>query len=108
MSMPEVIVWQHLRGQQMNGLKFRRQHSIGPYIVDFYCHDLRLVIELDGWSHDETIEHDQIREKYLQEQGLCTYHIDINRVLHQQDEVDREIGQLVVDLVESSQRLKNL
>jgi very-short-patch-repair endonuclease len=56
MPRPEVIIWQHLRGEQMNGMKFRRQHSIGPYIVDFYCHELKLAIELDGWSHDETMK----------------------------------------------------
>jgi very-short-patch-repair endonuclease len=53
----ERKLWLALRNRQLDGLKFRRQQSIGPYIVDFICHEARLVIELDGGQHagrDET------------------------------------------------------
>ena len=64
---PEQVLWQKLRGKQM-GVKFRRQHGIGHYIVDFYCSERKLVIEVDGDSHftDDAQEYDQIRDAYLQ------------------------------------------
>jgi very-short-patch-repair endonuclease len=52
MSFPEVILWQNIRGGKINGVKFRRQHAIGQYIVDFYSSELSLILEVDGWSHD--------------------------------------------------------
>ena len=65
----EATLWKMLKGKQIAGLKFRRQHSVGPYILDFYCPSLRLGIELDGNVHDDVIvqEHDWEREKYLKE-----------------------------------------
>jgi very-short-patch-repair endonuclease len=51
MSPPEVILWQHLRRQQLAGLRFRRQHPVGAYIADFYCFELGYVVEIDGESH---------------------------------------------------------
>jgi very-short-patch-repair endonuclease len=97
-SKPEAILWRWLRDRKMNDLKFRRQHSIGPYIVDFYCHDLNLIVELDGWSHDDTIQYDQVREKYLLNQGYHTHHINIDYFLHHPEDVIREIEGLVEDL----------
>ncbi|HEX8527090.1 endonuclease domain-containing protein [Allosphingosinicella sp.] len=51
MSLPEVLLWQQLRGEPA-GLKFRRQHPTGPYDIDFYCSDARLAIEVDGEGHN--------------------------------------------------------
>ena len=69
---PEIILWSYLKGRQLDGYKFRRQHSIGSYIVDFYCPKLRLVVELDGEQHSEekNIEYDQQRTKYLNSQNV--------------------------------------
>ena len=50
---PEELLWLALRNGQIGGLKFRRQHPIGPYVVDFYCHGAELVVEVDGMSHDD-------------------------------------------------------
>ncbi|MBK9099032.1 MAG: endonuclease domain-containing protein [bacterium] len=63
----EIILWNHLKRKQLNGRKFRRQHSISDYIVDFYCPEERLVIELDGDFHfDEEIkQYDEERTAYL-------------------------------------------
>ena len=47
----EAVLWNALKNKQIDGLKFRRQHSTGPYIIDFYCHELGLAIELDGEVH---------------------------------------------------------
>lgn len=63
----EHLIWQLLRAKRFMNLKFRRQHVIAPYIMDFYCHELGLVIELDGGQHgtDEAIEYDTERTKFL-------------------------------------------
>ena len=50
----EATLWKLIKGQQIDGLKFRRQHSVGPYILDFYCPQFRLGIELDGEVHSTT------------------------------------------------------
>src|SRR3989344_9364444 len=60
----EVVLWARLRGVQL-GFKFKRQHSIGPYILDFYCPDKKLAIELDGFQHLENKEYDEERNRYL-------------------------------------------
>ncbi|WP_336152290.1 endonuclease domain-containing protein, partial [Acinetobacter sp. 99] len=64
----EHLMWQLLRAKRFMNLKFRRQHVIAPYIVDFYCHELGLVIELDGSQHgaEDAIEYDAGRTKFLE------------------------------------------
>lgn len=68
----ETALWKMLKNSKVGGFKFRRQHSIGPYILDFYCPLLRLDIELDGSAHDASMadKHDEIRTKFLQQQGI--------------------------------------
>ena len=72
MTGPETRLWSRLRARQLQGLKFRRQHGIGPYIVDFYCSEQSLVIEVDGDSHADAdqIVKDQRRDRYFQSLGL--------------------------------------
>ena len=65
----EALLWRALRGRQANGLKFRRQHPIGPYVADFYCAQAQLVIEIDGASHLGQEEYDQARTAWLESQG---------------------------------------
>ncbi|MEK9181735.1 MAG: endonuclease domain-containing protein [Patescibacteria group bacterium] len=62
----EIMLWVRLKGSQL-GFKFRRQHSIGGYIVDFYCPSKKLVIEIDGFQHyeKEVVEYDQVRTEYF-------------------------------------------
>ncbi len=68
----ETRFWKIVRNRNLLGLKFRRQHPIGNFIVDFYCDELKLVIEIDGDIHDivEIAEYDKKREKYLKELDL--------------------------------------
>jgi very-short-patch-repair endonuclease len=66
----ERVLWFHLRRGQMAGAKFRRQQPIGPFIVDFYCSALRVVVELDGSSHDNKEPYDLARQQYLESKGL--------------------------------------
>ena len=61
----EAVLWRMLKNRQVQGLKFRRQHGIGPYIVDFYCPELRLAIELDGEVHYNRSEYDEQRSAFL-------------------------------------------
>lgn len=73
-NLSEVILWENLKRGHLKGYDFTRQQIIGNYIVDFYCPKLRLVIEIDGESHDFKGEYDQEREKYLTGLGLCLIH----------------------------------
>ena len=72
MTGAEARLWSRLRMKQFQGLKFRRQHGIGPYIVDFYCSERSFVIEVDGDSHADVnqVLKDRQRESYLQSLGL--------------------------------------
>ena len=64
----ESYLWQSLRRSQLDGKKFRRQHGIGPYIVDFYCPECRVIVELDGAPHFTLMveEYEERRSRYLE------------------------------------------
>lgn len=66
----EKILWEQLRNRRLNGIKFRRQHILSPYIVDFYCPAHRLVIEIDGEVHNFRKEYDLTRTTYFEEQNV--------------------------------------
>jgi very-short-patch-repair endonuclease len=68
----ETMLWNRLRGKQINNLKFRRQASVGPYVLDFYCPELKLALELDGPSHDseEAQAYDRERQRYIEALGI--------------------------------------
>ena len=87
LTLPEVLMWTALRGRRLAGLRFRRQHPIGPYIVDFYCEDLKLAIEIDGQSHDhpDRIERDRRRDDWLHRQGVRVIRIAARTVLADMD-----------------------
>jgi very-short-patch-repair endonuclease len=65
----ERTLWSGLRNRQLNGLKFRRQQPISSCVVDLYCSEYKLVIELDGHSHADQVDYDQRRTKWLERQG---------------------------------------
>ena len=69
----EKILWQHLRNRQLNNIKFARQEPIAPYIADFVCRAKKLIIEIDGVTHEtaEELAHDLARTKFLVGQGYC-------------------------------------
>ncbi len=68
----ERKLWHHLRDRRLDGWKFRRQHPAGPYVLDLYCADANLMIEIDGGQHDDDEHriHDEKRTAYLVSQGL--------------------------------------
>ena len=69
-TVAESLLWRVLRNRLCGGWKFRRQQGMGPFILDFYCPELRVCIELDGSSHDYRYEHDEERTTYLRLQGI--------------------------------------
>jgi len=73
MSKPEQVLWYFLRKRQLNGVKFRRQVSVGKYIIDFYSFEKKLAIEVDGDGHfltDEKIKYDKERTIFLEKLGI--------------------------------------
>ena len=96
MSLPEVLLWQRLRGAAA-GVKFRRQHPIGPYVADFCCTSLNLVIEVDGAVHDAhgRPERDDEREGFLVQNGYRVIRVPAADVLKDADAVAASIAALV-------------
>jgi len=85
----EVLLWNYLKGRKMNGYQFLRQKPIGEYIVDFYCSKLRLVIEIDGYSHDGNFNYDIQRQNYLESIGLTVIRFN-------DADVKRDIGNVIM------------
>jgi len=82
MTNAEKILWSKLRRRQLNGLLFRKQHPYGIYILDFFCHEINLAVEVDGEIHLNKIESDNERTKYLEASGITVirftnYDVDI-------------------------------
>ena len=88
----ERELWFHLRAKRLGGLKFRRQHPIPPYIVDFFCEAAGLVVELDGSQH--TPAGDASRTAYIEAQGLYVIRFSSNVVLNQTRSVIEAIWNL--------------
>ena len=92
MTLPEVVLWHWLR-QRPEGLKFRRQHPTGPFVLDFYCSDARLAIEVDGEAHSrgDRPERDEARDQWLRSAGIETLRIPAAELLGDVDAVLRLI-----------------
>jgi hydroxymethylglutaryl-CoA lyase len=96
-SFPERLLWSRLRNRGLCGLKFRRQSPIGPYFADFYCESARLVVELDGVSHEssQAARHDRERDEAMKAHGLA-----VLRVHH--DELLRDIDAVLVTIARAA------
>ncbi|RKG46323.1 MULTISPECIES: endonuclease domain-containing protein [Acinetobacter] len=96
----ENLMWQLLRAKRFMNLKFRRQHVIKLYIVDFYCHEIGLVIELDGSQHgtNDAIEYDAERTKFLEALGLTVVRYWNYDVLGRTDVVLEDLWNLCLEL----------
>ena len=90
----ETLLWELLRDRRFLGLKFRRQHQIGSYVVDFYCDEKKLVVELDGPVHDDPARRaiDHKRDAYLRSLGLTVVRIPNQKLLEQTEEALAEIA----------------
>src|SRR4030042_4305076 len=83
----ERRLWYHLQNRQLGGWKFRRQHPVGPFIVDFICLEKKVVIEVDGGQHAENEELDTQRSAYLKEKGYHILRFWNNEVLQETEAV---------------------
>ena len=85
----ETLLWRLLRNRLMAGAKFRRQHPLPPYVLDFYCHDARLAVELDGGQHNEAAgrRHDARRDAFLAQKGIRVLRFWNHEVLNQTEAV---------------------
>ena len=88
----EAMLWECLRDRRLAGAKFRRQHPIGRYIVDFYCHQRRLIVELDGGVHKQRTEYDEYRQAELEAQGYTVLRFSNEQVMTALEEVLTEIA----------------
>jgi len=88
MSLPEVLLWQHLKGSP-GGVHFRKQHSIGDYFLDFYVAKLRFAIEIDGIAHDmgDRPQRDETRDMFLRGKGIEVLRIPATDVLESPEDV---------------------
>ena len=101
MNQTEWRVWDRLRGRKVGGWKFRRQHPIGPYFVDFYCPSARLIVEINGPAHDEDARwaYDQRRNAWLEAEGYRLIRIPVEDVDEDLDGVvDAILGALTADV----------
>ncbi|AMW78178.1 DNA methyltransferase [Acinetobacter sp. TGL-Y2] len=96
----EHLMWQILRAKRFMDLKFCRQHVIKPYIVDFYCHEIGLVVELDGGQYgtDDAVEYDAERTKFLEPLGLTVVRYWNHDVLGRIDVVLEHLWQVCDEL----------
>ena len=74
-NLAEALLWNELKRNKM-GVSFTRQKPIGNYIADFYCAEKNMVIEIDGWSHDNKYEYDKARDEYMQSLGIFVLRIE--------------------------------
>jgi very-short-patch-repair endonuclease len=94
LSLPEGLLWRALKAGKVDGLKFRKQHPLGPYILDFYCHEVRLCVEIDGGAHSfgRQPEKDAERDRWLADKGIRTLRISAAHVLQ---EIDGAVAMIV-------------
>ena len=96
-SLPEVKLWKILKGKQQLGFDFHRQKPLLDFIADFYCHELLLIIEVDGVQHflQNQTERDDKKQLSFEAYGLLTYRISASRILDSFEEVAMEVSKLV-------------
>jgi len=98
----EAVLWLLLKGKQLDGMRWRRQFGVGPYILDFYCPQLRLCIELDGAPHDTLhgSQYDCRREEWLQHtHGIRTLRFENKDVFVHQDAVIERIREVTKEIL---------
>ena len=94
----ERALWRRLRGKQLEGLKFRRQHAVGRFVLDFYCHECRLAVELDGGQHGEAAHRrrDDTRTAFLERKGVAVLRYSNLEVLQETEAVLEDLRRRAV------------
>ncbi|MDR0960941.1 MAG: endonuclease domain-containing protein [Mediterranea sp.] len=91
----EAVLWKTLKNRQLNGLKFRRQYSVGRYILDFYCPSLHLAIELDGQSHIGKETYDEQRTLYLKAKEITVLRYENRIAFENPTQIIREVEEFM-------------
>ena len=99
MTDSEKLLWEQLKGKQVMGLRFRRQHPIDIFIADFYCHDARLVIEIDGEIHKVKVEYDDGREAEIERYNIKILRFSNDEIMSNIDEVINRIKVVIKDRI---------
>ncbi|MES2102575.1 MAG: endonuclease domain-containing protein [Pseudomonadota bacterium] len=97
MTDAEALLWQLLRNRRIANAKFRRQHPMGRYILDFYCDEKKLAIELDGGQHGDNVAYDQQRDAWLGKQGIQVLRFWNTQMLTETENVLEEIYRSLTD-----------
>jgi very-short-patch-repair endonuclease len=108
MTFAEVLLWNELKQKKMRGYDFDRQRPLSNYIVDFYCKDLMLAIEIDGISHDveQAYDKDMERQQKLEELGVSFLRFDDREVRNDMENVLREIEGWIIEWEKTHPDLK--
>lgn len=96
-NLPEVLFWMQVTKSRFHAIDFDRQRVIGNYIVDFYIKQFGLVIEIDGLSHDNKKEYDDIREEYLISLGLKVYRIKVIEIMRHMGKVLTKLEDYLIE-----------
>ena len=96
LTQAEKKLWAEIRNKKLNGLKFRRQHPVDRFVLDFYCHERKLAIELDGSIHDGKLnkEYDEARTAMLGGLGIYTLRFRNDEVINNIESVLRKINEV--------------
>ena len=108
MPSAESVLWKKIRNRRLNGIKFRRQHSIGKYIVDFFCPEAMVAIEIDGGSHTATESaeiKDKKRQDYIELLGIKVLRYDNLAVYKNLDDVLNDISENILGIISSHSSL---
>ncbi|KAF0135324.1 MAG: DNA methylase [Candidatus Saganbacteria bacterium] len=87
----EKIVWELLRKRKFMDLKFRRQHVIEGFILDFYCHELKLAVEIDGGIHERRKDYDEVRQEIIESEGIQIIRFTNNEIINNKRDVLNKI-----------------
>ena len=86
-TIAELHIWYTLRNRGLGGYKFQRQYIMGNYIVDFICHEKKLIVEIDGGQHNQNYRYDEMRSAYLNSRGYCVLRFWNDEVLNKTEYV---------------------
>ena len=98
MTQAEIILWEEIKGNKLEGYKFRRQHPIHKFVADFYCHKLKLIIEVDGEYHEnkDQVEADIQRSELLKYHGVEVIRFSNEEILSNIEEVVKRIKEKMI------------
>ena len=99
LTIPEKILWEKIKAKKIEGHRFRIQHPIHRYILDFYCHEKKLAIEIDGDIHKIRKDNDEYRDEYLKSAGIMTIRFKNEDVINNIDYVLSEIRKYLAPFI---------